>query len=467
VRRALAAAAAAALLTACAGPSPPAPKAAAVTPPARWRTEVGPTAPLDRAWWSGFGDPVMTALVQRALARNTDIALAVARVREARAEEGVARSQLYPSLSLDIAGQRARTLDALGRPTVDTGAQPVFQASYEVDLFGRVANQVTAARRSAQASQAAADAAALSVAAATASGYITLRGLDARLAVARETLASRGEALRIARSRARVGYTSELELRQAEVEYQATAQIVPQVEQQIARQENALSVLAGDSPRAIARGLALAALRAAPIPDGLPADLLRRRPDIGEAELTLAATDANLAAARAAFLPQLQLTGSAGEVLSVALGDPVGIWSIGGSILAPLFAGGRLTAEAGVAAAQRDQAAFAYRRTVLNAFREVDDNLAAVRRLGEQRRILEAERGSAAEALRHAQNRYQAGYSPYLEQLEAQRALLNVELSLVQVEVDQLNARVALYQAMGGGWTAAEATPARASGGGS
>src|SRR5690606_26964442 len=129
------------------------------------------------------------------------------------------------------------------------------------------------------------------------------------------------------------------------------------------------------------------------------------------------------------FLPQVRLTGSAGAVLSSALGDPVALWSLGGSVLAPLFSGGRLEAQVETAGARRDQAAFAYRRTVLTAFREVEDNLAAVQRLREQRERLEAQRDAVAEALRHATNRYQAGYSSYLEQLDAQRALLNVELS--------------------------------------
>ncbi len=442
------------LLCGCAGPYPPAPLEAGVQAPTAWRTAMSPTAPVDRLWWAGFGDPALAALVARALAQNTDIAIAVARVREARAQEQLVRSQLSPSLDLGVGATRSRSLNAFGRPMESTAAQPVFQAAYELDLFGRVSTQVEAARQGYRATEAAADAAALSVAAATASSYITLRGLDARLTVARETLASRAEALRIARDRARVGYSSELELRQAESEYEATAQLIPQVQLQIARQEDALSLLVGEAPQSIERGLSLAALRAPPIPDGLPSDLLRRRPDIAQAEFTLAAADASLAAARAQFLPQVRLTGSAGAVVSSALGDPVAIWSLGGSVLAPIFNGGRLRAQSGTAAARRDQAAYAYRRTALTAFREVEDSLAAVARLADQRGHLAAQRSAAADALRHARNRYQAGYSPYLEVVDAQRALLAVDLSLVQVETDQLNARVSLYQAAGGGWKA-------------
>ena len=448
------------LLMSCAGEAPPVPPQAAVAPPATWRTSTSSTAPVSTAsieqhWWQRFGDPVLTRLVEAAISNNSDIAIAAARVREARAQERLARAQLLPSLDLAAPVTHSQSINALGRSAEATAAQPVFQAAYEVDLFGRIADQVEAARLGTFASQAARDAAALAVAATAASGYVTLRALDARLAIARETLASRAEALRIARSRADAGYTSQLELRQAEAEYQATAQLVPQAELAITRQENGLSVLLGVSPRAIERGVTLGQLRRPPIPDALPSDLLRRRPDIAQAELTLAASDATLAAARAQFLPQVRLTGSAGAVLSSSLGDPVAIWSIGGSILAPIFEGGRLQAQVDTAAARRDQAAFSYQRTVLTAFREVEDNLAAVARLEEQRARLDAQRVALADALRHATNRYRAGYSPYLEQLDAQRNLLNVELSLVQVRADQVNTLVALYQSMGGGWTPA------------
>ena len=441
------------LACACAGPVPPVPPEATVLPPAGWGTNSGPTASMEAQWWQRFGDPVLTALVERALANNVDVAIAAARVREARAQERLARAQLFPSLDLGVGATDSRTIGALGTPVEATAVQPLFQAGYELDLFGRIDQQVEAARQNFLASEAAVEAAALSVAATTASGYVTLRALDARLEILRETLASRAEALRIARDRAEVGYTSELELRQAEAEYEATSQLVPQAELLVTRQENALSLLVGDPPHMIERGVTLAQLQEPPIPDGLPSDLLRRRPDIAQAEFTLAASDASLAAARAQFLPQLRLTGSAGAVLSSALGDPVALWSLGGSILAPLFSGGRLEAQVETAGARRDQAAFAYRRTVLTAFREVEDNLAAVQRLDQQRTRLEAQRAAVAEALRHARNRYQAGYSPYLEQLDAQRALLNVELALVQLESDQLNSLVAVYQAMGGGWS--------------
>ncbi|MCC2981076.1 efflux transporter outer membrane subunit [Sphingomonas sp. IC4-52] len=441
------------LLAGCTAPNPPRPEAAAVAAPVAWRTNLPAGAALEADWWGRFGDPALGRLVERARANNPDVAIAAARVQEARANERLARAQLFPSLDVGAGVSEARAVNPLGVPTTNTGFQPLFQAAYEIDLFGRIGNQVEAARQSTAASEAARDTALLSVTAATASGYITLRALDARREVVQATIASRAEALRLARSRAEVGYTSQLELRQAEAEYRATTQILPQVDLAIRRQENALSILTGVAPQQIERGTPLSSLQAPPVPAGLPADLLRRRPDIAQAEYTLAATDASLAAARAQFLPSLRLTGSTGLTLSTALSDPVSIWAIGASVLAPLFQGGRLRANVEGAAARRDQAAFSYQRTALTAFREVEDNLAAVDRLAAQRRELEAQRTATAEALRHAANRYRAGYAAYLEQLDAQRALLNVELTLVQLRADQLNSLVALYQAMGGGWS--------------
>jgi NodT family efflux transporter outer membrane factor (OMF) lipoprotein len=289
-------------------------------------------------------------------------------------------------------------------------------------------------------------------AAAMASGYVSLRALDQRLLILRQTLASRADALRLAQDRARAGYTSELEYRQAEADYEATAQLIPPAELGVAAQESALSLLLGRPSQPIARGLPLAALARPAIPATLPSALLRPRPDIAQAEYLLAASDARLAAARADFLPRITLGASAGGLFSSALPDPVGIWSLGGSILAPLFAGGRLSGQLGVAAAQRDQAALGYSRTVLVAFREVEDNLVRAHRYAEQRARLMAQRDALAAALVHAENRYRAGYSPYLDQLDAQRNLLAAELSVVQAEADQMSALIALHQAMGGGW---------------
>ncbi|WP_338056530.1 efflux transporter outer membrane subunit [Sphingomonas montana] len=440
------------LIAGCAGPRPAAPPQAAVTAPAGWRTQFAATTAVRADWWRGFGDPVLTGLVETALVNNTDLAVAATRIAEARANQRLARAALSPSLNGSASVAEQRTLTALGTGIDGLVGQPGVQVAYEVDLFGRLATLSRAARADLLAAQASRDTTALSVAATTANGYITLRALDARLQTTRETLVARDEALRLAQRRALTGYTSLLELRQAEAEYQAAAQLVPQVELSISRQENALSVLTGGVPGPIARGRTLAQLMPPAIPSELPSELLRRRPDIAAAEYRLVSADLNLSAARALFLPRLNLAGSAGLALSSLIAAPVTLFSVGGSVLGPIFDGGRVRAGAEGAAARRDAAAFAYRGTALTAFREVDDSLAGVRRSGEQADAVGLQRQALAQALRLATNRYRAGYASYIEQLDAQRGLLTADLTLIQARTDRLTSVVTLYQALGGGW---------------
>jgi NodT family efflux transporter outer membrane factor (OMF) lipoprotein len=440
-------------LASCTGPNVATTNVAPVAPAIAWRTEIGVKAQMERDWWRGFGDPTLTRLVDKALANNTDVAIAVARVREARANLALAKAQTLPTIDANLAGQRARSVSPFLQPSETTSGQPQVQIAYEIDLFGRLADQKAAARDAWFASEGARDSVRLSVAAAVASNYVALRGLDARLAFARDTVQARAESLRIAKSRVDRGYSPKLELAQAQAEYAATAQIVPQIELAIARTENGLSLLTGETPQAIDRGVALDQLTPPPVPDELPSELLRRRPDVAQAEYQLAASDKNLAAARKRFLPQVRLSAAVGAAFSTLLKDPITIWSFGGSILAPMFEGGRLRAQADASGAQRDQAAFAYRRTALTAFREVEDALAAVSLTDQQLGYAQSQRDALAEGLRLATNRYREGYSPYLEQLDAQRGLLGAQLSLIQLRADALNARIQLFQAMGGGWS--------------
>ncbi len=448
-------------LCSCAGPPVSTADVPPIAPAPAWRTDAGPTASIDSRWWQSFGDPALTALVEKALVNNADIAIAAGRVREARANLALAGSQLLPTIDANLSGSRARSVSPFLKPSEATSLQPQVQVAYEVDLFGRLADQKSAARDAYFASQAASDAVRLSVAAATASGYVTLRGLDARLQVARATVRARADSLRIAKSRVERGYSPKLELQQAQAEFDAADQIVPQIELAIARTEDSLSLLTAETAAAIERGMDLDQLTRPAIPDGLPSDLLRRRPDVAQAEFQLAASDNSLAAARKRFLPQVRLSGAAGGAFSTLLQDPIGIWSVGGSILAPIFEGGRLTAQAEAAGAQRDQAAFAYRRAALTAFREVEDALASVKLIDAQIASAQSQRDALAEGLRLATNRYREGYSPYLEQLDAQRGLLGAQLSLIQLRSDALSARIQLFQVMGGGWSgcATEAGP--------
>lgn len=451
------------VLSGCAPALRPLPSAAAVSPPLEWRTALSGTAVIDPHWWEAFGDHALSELVEAARANNTDVLVAAARIEEARGTEAASRSLLLPTIEAGANAGARREVSAFGKAQETVVAQPLARVSYEVDLFGKNSAGVDAARAGIAASEAAREATLLSVSAATASGYVTLLALDARRDTLRKTLAVQQQSVRFAQRRAEVGYTSQLEWRQAQAEYQATAQLIPQVEAQIARQENALAVLTGALPREIRRGETLGDLTRPPPPSVVPSELLRRRPDIAVAEYQLAASDAQLRAARARFMPTIGLSGSVGSVFSDLLKSPISIWSIGGSILAPIFDGGRLQGQFTAATARRDQAAFAYRGTVLTAFREVEDRLVTLARLSDQQRALDAQRVAVADALRHARNRYDAGYSPYIEQVDAQRSLLGVELSLVQLRADQLTSTIGLYQAVGGAPQNPELPPPAAS----
>jgi NodT family efflux transporter outer membrane factor (OMF) lipoprotein len=347
-------------------------------------------------------------------------------------------------------------MSQFGTPLTFNSIQGNVQASYELDLFGRLAENTAAARFEYQSQQAAAEAAALSVAANTASGYLNLRGLDAQLELARATLTSRQRSFELARRELEVGYSSRLDLAQAEAELRAAAQVVPQLQRSIADQESALNVLIGNSPGPIPRGAKLSALEAPPVAPGLPSELLRRRPDIAQAERAVAAADASLAAARDQLLPSVQLTASTGLFgfdLPQLLQSPVSLWSVGGSVLAPIFNGGRLRAQADIAASQRDRAVFAYESVVRTAFAETENALDGVERLEQQLTEAEARSVAAAEALRIARNRHANGYASYLEELDAQRTALSAEVSVLQLKASLLGANVDLYRALGGGWT--------------
>ncbi|MFT3720986.1 efflux transporter outer membrane subunit [Pseudorhodoferax sp.] len=450
--------AAALLLQACAG-TPPAAPALQAAVPAAWQGQAGAAAGaaqrIQPGWWHAFGDPVLDALVDQALAHNRDLRAAAARVAEARALDDAQHGASAPSLTLEAGGSRSRAISAAtGRPYDATVGQPQFRAAYELDLWGRIAALERASGAQLQASQALRDGAALSVAATTVQGYVALRALDARLELAHRTLAAREAALALARSRQARGYSSALDTAQSEAEYRATAQAVPQLALAVRRQEHALNLLTGAAPGPVPRGRSLAELQALPVPDaGLPSELLRRRPDIAAAEAQLAASDAQLAASRAQLLPAVQLSATLGRITSSALvGDPYGLWSLGGSVLAPLFDGGRLRAQARAADARRDQAIAGYEKTVLTAFGEVEDQLAAIEELGRQADEADGQRRALQEAVRVAGNRYREGYASHLDELDAQRNLFGAEQAVLQLHADRLSAQIALVRALGGGW---------------
>lgn len=458
-------AACAALLTACAPVPRAVPDSAQLNLPAQWSTAdaQAQTAAIAADWWHQLGDAQLNTLVQQALAQNTDVLTAAARVQEAQANLAATDAARSPQVNATLGTSTGRSLGAFG-PTHTRSVQPGLQASWELDLWGRLSQQSQAAAARVQASEADRAAVQLTVATTTVQTYVGLRALQQQLAISQATVLSRDKALQLAQDQQRVGYISQLQVSQAQAEYESVQQQVQQLQWQIDKQLATLNLLlgqaGGNAPLAAQTGVHLQDLQLPAVPASLPSQLLERRPDIARASALLAASDHNLQAQRAAFLPQVSLSASVGSLLVNALNyNPLTVWSLGGSLLAPLFNGGRLDAQLDAATAQRDQAAYAYRGAVLSAFADVESALTGTQRLAQQTLHATQHREVLQQTLGFAHDRYEAGYASYLEELDAQRNLYAAELEVVRLHQAELDNRVQLYKALGGGWQRDVATP--------
>ncbi|HAT1622381.1 TPA: efflux transporter outer membrane subunit [Raoultella planticola] len=429
--------------------------------PAAWRADVGPASPVEGVWWRNFHDSQLNRYVDQALRYNSDVLIARERVNEYQARAYAVDSTLFPSLDASLTGTRARAQSAAtGLPVHSTVYKGGLTASYDVDIWGANRSAASAAQASLEAQKAAAAAADLTVATSVAAGYLTLLSLDEQLRVTRQTLKSRQDAYNLAKRQFETGYTSRLELMQADSELRSTRSQIPPLQHQIAQQENALSVLTGSNPGSIQRQ-DFSRLTPLALPSQLPSTLLNRRPDIVQAQRQLIAADATLAASQAQLLPSINLTATGSlqdRTLPDLLDNPLRLWSLGGSILAPLLNRQALNAQVDVSMAQRNQALYGYEKTVRGAFQEVNDSLDAITRYGEQLNQLLSQQEVAQETLRIAQNRYRNGYSSYLDVLDAQRTLFATQISVVQVKNNLLLAQVDLYRSLGGGWSDSSGT---------
>jgi multidrug efflux system outer membrane protein len=448
----------------------------AVPTPAAWRGPAeGAGSLADLAWWDLFRDEALQALVGEALEANKDLRLAVARVDEARAQLGVTRSGQFPQL--DANGQVAtRRSSEVGAPPLPAGVdaesgqfRTTLDLAFELDLWGRLRRATEAARAELLATEEARRTVVLTLVSDVAQAYFEILDLDRELDVARRTVASRRASLDLLRLRFREGLTAELDVRRAEAELASAAATVPDLERRLAQTEHRLSVLLGRNPGTVARGRPLEDQPAPPeIPAGLPSALLERRPDIRQAEQRLVAANARIGEARAAFFPQVTLTGLFG-VESAELGDlftgPARVWSLGPRVTLPLFNAGRNRARLEAAEARRTQALVQYEQAVQQAFREVEDALVAHRKARETRLEQEAQVAASRRALDLAELRYRNGLATYLDVLDAQRRLFSGELALAATRRAQLVALVQVYKALGGGWTP-EAAPRGADRGG-
>ena len=429
--------------------------------PAAWRlgaTEAGEISNI--AWWDQFQDPVLSNLVRTALANNKDLEIATANVDQASAQYGIVRSAQFPQLSAGATAERqslSKTTalgSGSGRGQFNDYAVNL-SASFELDIWGRLRRASESARASLLASQQGRGTVVLTVVTSVASGYIQLRALDRQLEIARFTSQSLGEAARLQRIRFEEGAIPESDYRQAESQYQEAAARVPELERQIAQQENFISVLLGHNPGSIPRGSDIDALLFPAVPDGLPASLLERRPDIRQAEANLIAANADIGVAKAAYFPDISLTGLLGlesAQLSNLFKGPSKTWSFGAGVLQPIFNGGRLRSQVALAEALQQQALYTYEKSIISAFQDVENALVDRTKLGQVREE-QAKNVLALFRFRDlAALRYREGATIYLEVANAEQSLFIAQLAYVNTQSQLFQSYANLYKAMGGGW---------------
>ncbi len=446
--------------------------------PETWEAQevVGPAqeskttlAPADLAgWWRSFQDPTLTSLVETALATNLDLRQAQARIRQARAARGIAGAGLYPQVDAQALFERSSGSSALvgsqGTTAVATGPafRDLFQvgldASWELDIFGGTRRTVEAATADLQAAVEDRRAVLVSLAGEVGTTYLSLRGLQQQLAIARQNLAAQEKTARIIRKRYEAGFASRLDVENAEAQVNTTAAQIPLLESNIRTAIYSLSVLLGQPPGMLASVL----LRPHPIPTtppqipvGLPSDLVRRRPDIRRAEAQLHAATARIGVAVADLFPRFFLTGSAGfsaRDVSLLGSDKSRFWSFGPSLSWPVFAGGRIRWNIELQDAVQEQALLAYQQTVLTALKDVETALVAYAKEQEHRQSLIQAVANNRQAVDLAMKLYLAGRSDFLNVLTAQRSLFVTEEALAQSTRNLAVNLVALYKALGGGW---------------
>src|SRR3989440_4927747 len=426
--------------------------------PVAWRlgaTEAGEISNI--AWWDQFQDPVLSNLVRTALANNKDLEIATANVDQAFAQYGIVRSAQFPQLHASASAARERssanTVLPGGRTVSDHGVN--LSASFELDVWGKLRRATESAGATFLASEQGKGTVVLTVVTTVASGYIQLRALDRQLEIAQRTSQSLGEAARLQRVRFEEGAVPQSDYLQAESQYRDAVARVPELEREIARQENFLSVLLGHNPGLVPRGRDIDALLFPAVPEGLPASLLERRPDIRQAEQSLIAANANIGVARAAYFPDISLTALLGlesAQLSDLFKGPSRAWSFGTGVLQPIFNAGRIRGQVEQAEALQRQALYTYEKSIISAFQDVENALIDRTKFGQVRE----EQAKNVEALRRfrdlADLRYREGATIYLEVANAEQSLFNAQLAYVATQAQLFQSYANLYKAMGGGW---------------
>ena len=410
----------------------------------------------DLPWWDVFHDPKLQELIRTALKQNYDLQLATERINAARAELTITRSSLYPQVAgeANFAGGK------------DSNTQSRFNflllgadAAFQLDLFGKLRRATEASRAEVLATDDAKQTVVMTLVSDIAADYYTLLQLDLQLEITRQTVNTQTDSIKLTNTRLNHGVATRLDVLQAQQVLDTANAQIPDLERLIAQEENAIKILIGDYPGAVSRGEPLIEQTLPPeVPAGLPSTLIERRPDIREAEQVLVASNAEIGVAKAAFFPNIALTGSGGgafgrsSAFSSLMDTHLGIWSYGAQVSQPIFTGGALRGNLRLAESENKQALIVYRQSIQRAFGEVSDALIGYQKYHEVRLRQEATVADLEETLHLSKIRYQGGTTTYLEVLDAQRSLYSAELTLADARGNEYRSLVELYKALGGGW---------------
>lgn len=410
----------------------------------------------DLPWWQVFQDPQLQELIRTALKQNYDLQLATERINAARAQLGITRSNQFPQVQ--------------GTGNFNGGKEGTFQtkfnflmltadASFQLDLFGQLRRATEAARAQLLATEDAQKTVILTLVSDVASDYFQLLDLDLQLQITHDTVKTQEDSVKLTKLRLSHGVATKLDVLQAQQVLDTANAAIPDLERQIGQEEDAISTLLGNYPQGVPRGRPLVEQPLPPeVPPGLPSSLLERRPDIRQAEQNLIAANAEIGVAKAAFFPQISLTGSGGgafgrsSAFSSLMGSQLGIWSYGAQVTQPIFTGGRLRSNLRLAESVDRQDLIAYEQAIQLAFRDVSDALIGYQKYHEVRVEQEITVKDLQDSVSTSLQRYQGGITTYLEVLDGQRSLFNAEIILAQAQGNEYQSLVQLYKALGGGW---------------
>jgi multidrug efflux system outer membrane protein len=410
----------------------------------------------DLPWWQVFQDSQLQALIRTALKENYDLQLATERIGAARAQVAITRSNLFPQVQ--ASGNFSGAKDPVSAAKYNI-LSLTADAAFQLDLFGRLRRATEASRAQLLATEDAQQTVTLTLVSDVASDYFQLLDLDLQLRITQETVKTQEDSVKLTRLRLDHGVATKLDVLQAQQVLDTANAAIPDLERQIGQEEDAISILLGHYPESVQRGRPLAEQPLPPeVPPGMPSSLLERRPDIRQVEQDLIAANAEIGVARAAFFPQISLTGGGGgafgrsTLFTALMSSQSGIWSYGAQVSQPIFTGGALRGNLRLAESQHRQELIAYEQVIQLAFRDVSDALIGYQKLHQVRVAQETTVKDLQDTVSTSLVRYKGGITTYLEVLDGQRSLFNAELTLAQARGSEYQSLVQLYKALGGGW---------------